>query len=103
MDRLTFSQTPPTEPGLYWFTQIGSSRVYHCDVWRQERGLTYGGKLVAMSSDSPPKPVERFRRWWAGPLPPVAARRALGLGRRPKVRVPTPSASPRASGQGGGA
>ncbi len=69
MDQPTFSQTPPTEPGLYWYTLVKGSAVYYCKVWRQDPRITYGGKLVALSSDGKPKPVDKFARWWAGYLP----------------------------------
>ncbi len=57
---MKFSQSPPTEPGLYWYRLTESSNIHWCRVSRHHTGA-----IVAMPTDGGQKPVELFGRWWS--------------------------------------
>ena len=58
---MIFSQTPPTEPGLYYFKLTEDSGIHHCEVWFSP---SYNA-LCAGAGDGGYKPVDKFGRWWS--------------------------------------
>lgn len=64
-----WTKTPPTTPGLYWYSLRTDERpgaavlgvLRNCRVWELD------GILVATAGFSF-KPAAEFQRWWAGPL-----------------------------------
>ncbi len=68
----TLRQSPPTAPGLYWFTLGEGCVLRFCRVVQREDGvLTLGSRNVDELGMF--KPVSHLKhRFWAGPLPEPA-------------------------------
>lgn len=63
-------QALPTEPGWYWY-RLGTptAQTILCT-----EVLLLDGVLCSVGGDNRIKPVDQFRRVWAGPLPRPAER-----------------------------
>lgn len=70
MSRPVWSKEAPTEAGLYWFKLRTTDKPD--GVLRYCRIVEYDGRFIDERGEGPVsqrQTVERYLRWWAGPLP----------------------------------
>ncbi len=77
--KITFSQEPPSAPGLYWYRLVEDSAIHYTRVWEHEihteeflDGKWGKNKVLVVSIGSGFKPVTQFGRWWSNEFLPDA-------------------------------